>query len=95
MPVPEKPRRPAERQLKSFAPAGKISAHYEFKLEAASKAGGVKFALQSGPKGLTVGSDGRVAWDTPSKAGEEAVIVSLKDASGQEAVHTFHVVITK
>ncbi len=79
----------------SIAPQGKVSAHYQFKLDAASKAGGVKFALQSGPKGLTVSSDGKVAWDAPAQPVEETVIVSLKDGSGQEAFHTFRVVTTR
>jgi len=79
----------------SIAPQGKVSAHYEFKLEAVSKAGGVKFALQTGPAGLTVSSDGKVAWEAPAKPVEENVIVSLKDASGQEAFHTCRIVIAK
>jgi hypothetical protein len=79
----------------SVPPLGKVSAHYEFQLEAASKAGGVKFALQTGPAGLTISSDGKVAWEAPAKPVEENVIVSLKDVSGQEAFHTCRIVITK
>jgi hypothetical protein len=79
----------------SIAPLGKVSTPYRFKLEAASKAGGVKFSLQSGPTGLTISSDGAVAWNAPAKPAEETVIVSLKDRSGQEALHTFRIVITE
>jgi len=79
----------------TIAPLGKVSTPYRFKLEAASKAGGVKFALQSGPASLTISSDGTVAWNAPAKPAEETVIVSLKDRSGQEALHTFRIVITE
>ena len=79
----------------SIAPLGKVATPYRFKLEAASKAGGVKFSLQSGPTGLTISSDGAVAWNAPAKPAEETVIVSLKDGSGQEALHTFRIVITE
>ena len=75
----------------SIAPPAKLGAAYRFHLEAASKAGGVTFALQSGPEGLTVSADGNVAWTVPSNAGEESVIVSVKDASGQEILHTFQI----
>jgi len=79
----------------SIAPLGKVSHPYRFKLEAASKAGGVKFALQSGPSGLTISTDGTVSWNAPPKPAEETVIVSLKDASGQESLHTFRIVVTE
>jgi serine protease Do len=79
----------------SIPPLGKVSSPYRFKLEAASKSGAVKFALQSGPAGLTVADDGTVAWNAPAKPVEETVIVSLKDSSSQEAFHTFRIVITE
>ena len=79
----------------SVAPLGRVSTPYRYRLEAASKAGNVKFTLQSGPKGLAVGGDGDVTWNAPSRPVDETVIVSLKAASGQEAFHTFRVVITK
>ncbi len=79
----------------STAPLGQVSAPYRYKLEAASRAGKVKFALQSGPPGLTISADGAVAWKAPAEPKDETVIVSLKDASGQETLHTFHVVTTQ
>jgi S1-C subfamily serine protease len=83
------------RYVTSVAPLGKVSATYRYKLEAVSNAGAVQFALQSGPKGLTVSSDGEVTWNAPAKPVEETVIVSLKDSSSQETFHTFRVVITQ
>jgi hypothetical protein len=79
----------------SSAPLGKVSASYRYKMDAVSKAGGVKFKLQSGPEGLTVSGEGEVAWKTPDQPADETVIVSMKDASGREMLNTFHVVTTK
>jgi hypothetical protein len=56
-----------------------------------SNAGGVKYALQSGPRGLTVSPEGVVDWTPPPMPGDETVIVSLKDSSGQETLHTFQI----
>jgi hypothetical protein len=78
----------------STAPVGRVSRPYRYKLEAASNAGGVTFTLQTGPSGLRVSGDGTVAWDAPAKPTEETVIVSVKNASGQETTHTFRIVIT-
>ena len=78
----------------NIAPPGKISAHYHWRLEAASNAGGVVFSLQSGPAGLTVSKGGEVNWDAPAKPVEETVVVLLKDSSGQESFHTFRLVTT-
>src|SRR6266478_2156396 len=41
----------------SVAPLGKVSTPYRYKLEAVSNAGAVEFALQSGPKGLSVSKE--------------------------------------
>lgn len=71
---------------------GRVSQRYQYTMTAASKAGGVTFTLQSGPEGMTISPKGEVSW-TPAKAGEETVIVALKDASGQEAFNTFQVVV--
>jgi hypothetical protein len=76
----------------SSPPAGKISKPYRYKLEVASKTGGVTCALQSGPTGLTISKDGNVAWTPPSQPVDETVIVSVKDTSGQEVLHSFRVV---
>ncbi len=76
----------------SFPPLGKVSASYHYQLEVASHAGSITYALQAGPSGLTISKDGRVEWKPPAQPADETVIVSLKDASGQELLHSFHVV---
>ena len=75
-------------------PVARISQRVNFKIQAVSKAGGVTFSLQSGPAGLTVANDGTVNWQAPAKPTEESVIVSMKDASGQEVFYTFQMVVT-
>lgn len=78
----------------SVPPAVRTSEAVQFRLEAASKAGGVTYSLQSGPSGLKISTNGTVDWVAPSKVGEETVIVALKDALGNEVLHTFQIVIT-
>lgn len=55
-----------------------------------SKKGGVKVKVESGPDGMKA-ADGTVTWDVPAKfaEGEPSVILTVSDASGQEAFHTF------
>jgi hypothetical protein len=55
-----------------------------------SKKGGVKAKVETGPDGLTVSPDGKIAWNVPKDfADNEAiVIVSVSDASGQESLQT-------
>ncbi|MDR3401129.1 MAG: hypothetical protein P4L99_01425 [Chthoniobacter sp.] len=79
----------------SSPPAGKVSTPYHYQLEAASHSGDVTFSLQSGPKDLSISKGGKVTWTPPSKPADETVIVSLKDKSGQELLHTFRVVTVK
>jgi hypothetical protein len=78
----------------SINPVAKVSQPYRYRLETASKAGAVKCTLQSGPQGMTLSADGLVSWTAPAQPTEETVIVALKDASGQEAFHTFRIVVT-
>jgi len=78
----------------STAPEARAGAFYHYHLEAESKVGGISFALRSGPEGLVVKEDGNLGWMVPAKAVEESVIVSVKDLSGQEILHTFSIAIT-
>jgi len=70
-------------------PPAKAGTHFHFRLEAASNAGGVVFALQSGPPGLTVSKDGMVDWPSPAQAQDEEVIVLLSNSAGREAYYKF------
>jgi S1-C subfamily serine protease len=60
-----------------------------------SRLGGVTWALDRGPKGLTLSTDGLVSWPVPRglKGTEETATVTIGDASGRRVVHklTIHV----
>jgi len=78
----------------SVPPFAETGTRYHYQLETASHAGGVKFALQTGPAGLTVSESGEVTWDTSPQPTDKTVEVSLQDASGETTHHTFHIVVT-
>jgi len=65
------------------------------RIDVMSKQGGVTWALDRGPKGLTVSTDGEVSWLVPRdlKSAEETAVVGISDASGRKAIHklTIHV----
>ena len=56
-----------------------------------SKKGGLRFQLDSGPPGMTVSPEGRVTWNVPRgyEAAEVSVILTVRDAGGQEVLHSF------
>jgi S1-C subfamily serine protease len=64
---------------------------YTYRPSALSKRGGVKISLDGGPEGMTLSADGVVEWPVPRnyKPDSASVILSVKDASGQEIYHTF------
>ncbi len=66
---------------------------YSYRLTVASKRGGVKYRLESGPEGMKIAADGLIQWKVPGgeSGKEESVIISVTDASGQEIFHTFKV----
>ena len=45
----------------------------------------------SGPEGMRLSPSGRLTWDVPAELAEaeEAVILSIRDASGQQVFHSF------
>lgn len=55
------------------------------------------YTLDSGPKGMTVSAEGVVTWAVPADtpAGEQAVILTVRDGKGQEVFHTFKVRVVK
>ena len=57
----------------------------------------VEFKLEDGPKGMSLSSDGKLTWDIPAdaKLGDHEVIVTIKDAAGQEIFHTFAIKVVK
>jgi hypothetical protein len=65
---------------------------FSYQVEARSKKGGLKFELVSGPQGMTMSPAGTVTWTVPATIPETpstTVIVSIRDASGQERLHSF------
>lgn len=68
---------------------------YPVKVKA--KPGGVTFRLDSGPKGMTVSADGVVTWAVPpdAPAGDQEVILTVRDKTGREVFHTFTVRVAR
>jgi hypothetical protein len=68
---------------------------FEYALTVKSKKGGVKFRVESGPKGMAVNAAGKVKWDVPADFGEKelAVIITVTDSAGQETFHSFRLTV--
>jgi hypothetical protein len=68
----------------------------EYPVEVKSKSGGVTFAVESGPPGMTISPTGRLAWRVPPDytGPEVAVIVRIQDRNGAEAYHSFTLRVT-
>ncbi len=81
----------------SRPPVAKAGAPFSYKLDVRAKKGGVKVKRESGPDGLTVTEEGQVRWDVPAnlETSEAEVLVTIRDASGQEVFHTFTVNVRK
>ena len=63
---------------------------YAYQMVVRSKKGGMQYALDSGPKGMTLSASGRLEWQVPADANaQENIIVTVRDASGQEVFHSF------
>jgi hypothetical protein len=55
----------------------------------------VKYNLDFGPDGLTIGSDGKVSWDVPANFDKSvSVSVTVSDKSGREIIHVFDLTST-
>jgi hypothetical protein len=69
---------------------------YVYPLVVKSRKGGVQYRLDSGPDGMKVGPDGRLTWDVPADFAEAEVdvILTVRDAAGQEMFHTFKITVT-
>ena len=68
---------------------------FNYQIAVKSKKGGVKYKLEAGPDGMKVASDGKVTWPVPKDLadGEQNVIVTISDKTGQEIFHTFKVAV--
>ena len=70
-------------------------AEFRYQVTVLSKKGGVKYKLESAPKGMTVSEGGLVRWAVPADADDADVILSATDDSGQEVFHTFKLQLGK
>ena len=68
-------------------------ASYTYQVDAISKAGGVRYSLESGPPGMNVSDAGLVQWPAPSRHDGPVVHVVLKlhGASGKDLFHAFDI----
>jgi hypothetical protein len=69
---------------------------YEYPVKVMSKAGNVKFSLDSCPEGMTITAEGMIHWKVPSAIAEphQSVILSIQDGSDQSIFHTFSIDVT-
>jgi len=60
-----------------------------------SRRGGVRCTLDNGPVGMTLSADGKLQWSVPAgePVGRQGVIVTIKDAAGQEVLHSFNIAV--
>ena len=61
-----------------------------YPIDVLSKLGQARFELESGPPQMTISVDGMLIWDVPAdmSLGEVVAVVKIRDASGQELIHT-------
>jgi hypothetical protein len=72
------------------------NAAFTYPLAVRSKKGGVKYKVESGPEGMQVDAKGVLTWNVPPDAvGEQNIILTVSDASGQEIFHTFRLSVTE
>ncbi|QJW93782.1 hypothetical protein [Frigoriglobus tundricola] len=63
---------------------------FEYQIEVRSKQGGVKYKLEVGPPGMSVGDNGKVVWNEAAGPGRSVnVVIVVSDASGQDVTHSF------
>lgn len=64
-------------------------------LAVTSKAGGVKYTLESGPKDLSLSPAGALRWDVPPHTAETSatVIIRVNDRAGSELFHSFELAV--
>lgn len=77
-------------------PTARKGQTYSYQIDVKSKRGGVTYSLDSGPPRSTLSGNGRLVWNVPKDyaMSEENIIVSIRDAAGQQMFHTFKVRVT-
>jgi hypothetical protein len=81
----------------SIPPMGaRIGTQLSYQIRVKSKKGGVKYKLESGPRGMEVTETGLVSWTPAFGAKPETdVVIRISDASGQEVSQTFTLAVTR
>jgi hypothetical protein len=71
-------------------PEVKFGQAFSYPMVVKSKNGGLKFNLESGPKGMLVDQQGNVTWQVPNTLdlAKHSAIISVKDNKDQEVFHT-------
>ena len=71
--------------------------NYRYQIGVKSKKGGVAFKLDSGPEGMSWPPDGKLTWKVPADFadGEQNIIITVSDKTGQELFHTFKVSVAR
>jgi hypothetical protein len=68
---------------------------YKYQVVAKSHKGGLKYKVESGPKGMKVSEKGLLEWEVPKRpeGKEHEVVLGIADAAGQECFQTFTITI--
>lgn len=65
-------------------------ATFAYQVEVKSNRGSLQYKVESGPRNLAVSPKGKITWQVPERAEADVpVIISVRDASGQECLHGF------
>ena len=73
----------------SRPPVAAPGKEFDYQLQVKSKRGEVSYKLDAGPEGMLISPRGRITWDAPAAFETVSVMVTVTDAGGQEAFHTF------
>jgi len=66
----------------------------QYQIDVKSKAGGVRYSLDSAPPGMALSDTGLLTWKTSGKSpARSEVIVTVSDGSGQQTFHTFSLTV--
>jgi hypothetical protein len=74
-------------------PIARRGAEYGYQLSVKSKSAGVTYKLDSGPAGMAISQTGKLTWPVPADFAEQEtdIIVTIRDKTGQECLHSFKV----
>jgi hypothetical protein len=76
-------------------PSARRGQVYTYQITAEAKRGMAQYVLDSGPPGMTLSKTGKLEWPVPAdyNGKEENIIITLRDAAGQEIFHTFKIAV--